>query len=89
KIPCPSCGLTRAVLCILKIKIVGSFKYNIIAIPVILLILFLLIGYLKDFLSKNQCFFLFLSKYRKFFIFSTSILMLLSWIVNINNPLLY
>lgn len=27
-LPCPGCGMTRAILCLLKLDIKGSFRYN-------------------------------------------------------------
>ena len=34
-LPCPACGLTRAVLCLLRLDLAGSFRMYPLAVPVI------------------------------------------------------
>ena len=89
KIPCPGCGLTRASILILQLKIVESFKYNIIAIPVLLFIIFLILGNLYDYIYKVKKMNQLLTKYQTGLIIISIILMIISWLYNLNNPLLY
>lgn len=41
-IPCPGCGLTRALLCLLRGDIRGALAYNALAIPIFALALTIL-----------------------------------------------
>ncbi len=42
-IQCPACGITRAIKEILKLNIINSFSYNILALPLILLLIYIFI----------------------------------------------
>lgn len=47
-IPCPGCGMTRALILILKGDIVESFKYNILTFPLLIFsIVYIFFGYLR------------------------------------------
>ena len=37
-IPCPFCGMTRSIYLLLNIKVIESIKYNILTIPLVLLL---------------------------------------------------
>lgn len=86
KIPCPGCGLTRSIVCLLKFDIISSIKYNfmgiILTILFIIYIIFLLLG--KQVILKN-----FINKNKKILIIISIILVIIVEIVNINNSLLY
>lgn len=42
--PCPSCGLTRAIVELLKLNFQGSLYYNPLAIPIILILIYFIYG---------------------------------------------
>ena len=80
-INCPGCGLTRSIDALLKLNFKNSLYYNILGIPlfVILTISYLLI--IVDIIKKENyltSFWLFISKYYKIIIF----LLVLSFILN-------
>ena len=39
KIPCPGCGLTRGLINIMKLDFITAMQYNILSIPLVILIL--------------------------------------------------
>lgn len=86
KLPCPGCGLTRAIKLILKGRIIESFNYNILAFPIIIAFgiyfVFFIIG-------KRKLLDDFLKRHIKALLIISIILVLISWIINIKNPLLY
>ena len=58
-IPCPTCGITRALLCLLKLDIVGSFYYHALWPFVIIFVLLLILNELKFIKLKNKYFYIF------------------------------
>ncbi len=52
-IACPGCGLTRSLRAIFSFDLIASIKYNILGIPVFLIVLSTMIMALKDFI-KNE-----------------------------------
>lgn len=84
-IPCVGCGFTRAVLLIFEGNIIESFKYNILPLPILIAVLTYLILYtinkenLKNVVNNNK---------GKIIITSVFI-MIIVWIINVNNDLLY
>lgn len=86
KIPCPSCGLTRAFTLIIQFRFIESLKYNILALP---LSIFSFIYIILLVTNKRELLYSFLTKHKRNLIITSSIIMLIAWIININNPLLY
>lgn len=86
KIPCPGCGLSRSVICLLNFDLVSSLKYNILGIPLIIccFIYFLLIIFNKSDLMNK-----FVIKNKIFIILVAIIILIIVEFININNPLLY
>lgn len=86
KIPCPGCGLTRGLFYILKLDFITATKYNVLSVPIAILILMFIIFkiirkevYITNVIKENQ----------KLIIAITIIITIVSFVVNINNPLLY
>lgn len=77
KIPCPGCGLTRAFIYLFKFNIKQSLSYNILCIPIIIIVLITLIN--EDIIKKNKTIFIIISV----------LLLIITTIININNPKLY
>lgn len=86
KIPCPSCGLTRASVLLLQGKVKESLQYNVLAFLFLLIGIFLLILFL---IKKLDNFKLFIQKNYIITIILSFVLMIIIFFVNINNPLLY
>lgn len=89
KIPCPGCGLSRAIIQALHLNIIESIKYNVLGIPVIFFMITLVIGFYYDYKKQITTFNDFLKKYKLIFITIAIILTTISWIINLNNDLLY
>ena len=55
-IPCPSCGMTRAFYAILTGDLISAFFYNILAIPLLFLFLFVVTWIIRDILFNQDTF---------------------------------
>lgn len=88
-IPCSGCGGSRAIILLLKGNVLESLKYNIL--PLIILIIMAIIIFWKiiDYLTNKKTFQKFVNNYKEILILGSIILTIISWIKNINNPLLY
>lgn len=89
KIPCPGCGLTRAIFTLANGDIKESIKYNIIAIPLIIFYILYNLIYILDIIQNKNRLDKWINKYKKILIFMTIIITIISEIKNILNPLLY
>lgn len=78
KIPCPGCGLTRAFKLLIKGKIIQSLKFNILPIPILIIVLSFILC--PNFIKKIN---------NKIIFFLGFVLMIISFIINIFNPMLY
>ena len=78
---CPACGLTRSIFALLNLNILTSLYYNILGIPVFLLLVITYFLIVIDFIKKENylsSFYLFIVKYYKLII----CLFILSFIIN-------
>lgn len=53
KIPCPGCGMTRAMLLIFKGEIINSFHYHILALPLLIFIIFSVICLIREIIQNK------------------------------------
>lgn len=89
-IPCVGCGLTRAFESIIfKQDIVSSFKYNVLALPLLVIAIIYLIWTIKDYIKKDNTLKIFLDKYKIIIIGISFLITIIVWIINLCNPLLY
>lgn len=81
-IPCISCGLTRGFIAILHLRFIDAIKYNILSIPLfIVIVAFYILYFLKllfkiDYITDIYNYF---SKYYRFLI----IILFMCWVLNI------
>ena len=81
-IPCPGCGLTRSFLAILDFDIVNAIRYNVLGIPLFILIIILNIYLVKDMIYNKKDTLVFINKvFSKYKIII--ILLIVSEIINI------
>lgn len=89
KIPCPGCGLTTSVMYLLKGDFLSSLQYNIITIPLIVIYLICSCWYIIDILKNKQTLKLIINKNKSLIIIVCLLLFIISFLKNLNNPLLY
>ena len=76
------CGMTRGIKCILKLKIIESFKYNLLSIPVLLSIILFYIIYIFSIILKKE----YIYCYYNYFVIhykTIIVILIINWIVNI------
>lgn len=88
-IPCLGCGLTRAIIYLLHGDIINSIKYNVLAIPVIIIYIVYSIWYIVDIVNNKNTLNIFINKNKKVIIVLSIIIFVIALIRNLNNPLLY
>lgn len=88
-IPCSGCGITRATYFLLKGNIHESLKYSIMPIIIIPLYSIIIVWNVLDLIKKTDTFNSFTKRYKKVLIIITTIITIVIWIMNINNPFLY
>lgn len=89
KIPCVGCGLSRGVISILNLDIQSALRYNFLSLIIFITYIIVGIWYVYDKKKNINSLEKFILKYKKIIIILTIILVIIGWIVNINNPLLY
>ena len=81
-IPCPGCGMTRAFREILNFHFIEAFNYNILAIPIFILLIIINVLVIIDLIKNSDKVILFLKKiiyYPK----TLLVIVIISGIVNI------
>ena len=93
RIPYPACGMTRAFNRIFMLKVKESFDYNLLGVPLFIIInSYLIINFysiIKNTDQINIYFEDFFQKYRTALIIVSAVIVMLNWIRNLYNPLLY
>ena len=85
---CPTCGFTRATICLFNGNIIESFKYNILAIPIILFVIFTVILVSVDIITNKENYIKLMNKLlTKYWIYILTLLALIMIIKNIINNL--
>lgn len=81
-IACPGCGLTRAFRCLFQFKIIESFQYNLLGIPLLVLGFFLglLFGY--DFIRNRDYFINQLYRFLPRYLFIIFFILIVNMIIN-------
>lgn len=88
-IPCPCCGITRSFIYLLKGEIVMSLKYNMLTIPLLIFYIIYIFLDIRDIIKKENIVNTTLTKYKVHITVIGIILLIISGIKNIVNPLLY
>ena len=82
KIPCPACGMTRAFRSIIRLDFYSAFKYNILSIPIFILLITILILDIIDLVFKKNYITKLFNIIKKNYLIII-ILLIISWIVNL------
>ena len=82
-IPCPGCGMTRAFRQILKLNFKKAMYYNILSVPLLIVIIILIICLVKDFIKKENTVEKFIKNMDSKYYILVVILLIISEIVNI------
>lgn len=83
---CPACGFTRATICLFNGNIIESFKYNILAIPIILFVIFTVILVTIDIITNKENYIKLMNKLlTKYWTYILIVLVLIMVIKNIKN----
>ena len=88
KIPCVGCGLSRGVISILKFDILSAIRYNFLSIIIFFLYILVILWCIYDKIKKVDTQQQFITKNKKVIIILAIILVVIGWIVNINNLIL-
>jgi len=84
KIQCPGCGMTRALKLILKGQLIASFNYNILTLPLVIILIILCILAMIDIIKKTNLFSKFIDTILGKYYYIVILLLLLSLIINIH-----
>ena len=89
-IPCVGCGLTRAIKSIIfGFNLKQSLSYNILGIPILLTYIIVIAVSIYDQIKKTSLIEGFLNKFKVPIIILAIIATIITWIINLHNPLLY
>lgn len=62
-ISCPACGFTRAFRCIFECRFIEAFTYNILAIPIFIIVIISIVMLVYDFIFNKDTFVKSISKF--------------------------
>lgn len=82
-IPCPGCGLTRAFKAIINLNFIDAFNYNILGIPLFIIMIGIFLIIIFDIIRKTNNLEKLYNKYFSQYYLIIIILIIISWIVNI------
>ena len=88
-VPCVGCGLSRGIISIINANILEAIRYNFLSIVIVLTYIVVFIWSIIDIIIKKETLSKFIANNKRIIIIICSILTILAWIININNPLLY
>ncbi len=54
---CPGCGMTHAIDSLLKLDIIGALKYNLLSVPLVIIVIISVILMIKDIILKKDTYF--------------------------------
>lgn len=83
-IPCPSCGMTRAFNSILKLNFKNAISYNILSIPLFIILILIFIMTIVDLKSNKTYLNKIINLITKNY-YIIILLLIISWIINIIN----
>lgn len=84
-IRCPGCGLTRSILALLNFDLISSIKYNILGIPLVIIVIISTVLLIKDFVKNEDKFItLFYKVMNKYWIILLIIVAITMIINNVN-----
>ena len=83
-IPCPSCGTTRAFNSILKLNINNAISYNLLSIPLFIILILIFIMTIVDLKSNKTYLNKIINLITKNY-YIIILLLIISWIINIIN----
>ncbi len=89
KIPCPGCGLTRAMVNFIRGDIVGAVNYHLLAIPLLLGYISCSIWYIIDIVTNKDTMDKWFKKNKNLIIVISVIVFIISYARSLTNPLLY
>ena len=87
-INCPGCGLTRSFRSIIKLDLIASINYNILGIPLFIILIIIFIGLIIDIIKNDNYTILLIDRVlKKNYIFVIIVLIITLIINNINKNL--
>lgn len=81
-INCPGCGLTRAFRAILNLDFYSAFNYNILSIPLFIVVIVIFIGMIIDIIKNDNKTILFIDNFLRKYYVSIIILVIVTMIIN-------
>ncbi len=81
-INCPACGLTRSIKAILRLDFISSFNYNILGIPLFIVIIFMTISLIADIIKDTDKTINYMLKYLGKYYYVIFIVLIVSMVIN-------